>query len=183
MIGENEANVGIASFSMFSISRLGSQMLSSSVHAVFLLSSWTHAVAGTFSSYVISLPFFTHWVTYHCGVPTQGVLLILVYRDIFGYIRVIHYSGWCQRLWQALQTMSHPLDWPSRHWFRVLPYPRSRFLYVDVFFDALRGLCTVWAVINAFISVSGDRKMIFIYDIENLSGCGGDFVCSCVWWA
>lgn len=52
---------------------------------------------------------------------------------------------------------------------------------MDVFFDASRGLCTVWAVINAFISVSGDRKMICIYDIENLSGCGGDFVCSCVW--
>lgn len=51
---------------------------------------------------------------------------------------------------------------------------------MDVFFDAWRGLCTVWAVINAFISVSGDRKTICIYDADNLSGCGGDFVCSCV---
>lgn len=45
----------------------------------------------------------------------------------------------------------------------------SIFFPVDVCFLALRGLCTVWAVINAFISVSGDRKMICIYDIEDLS--------------
>lgn len=48
-----------------------------------------------------------------------------------------------------------------------------------MFFDAMRA-CIVWAVIHTFISVSGDRKTICIYDIENLSGCGGDFVCSCV---
>jgi len=40
------------------------------------------------------------------------------------------------------------------------------FFPVDVCFLAVRGLCTVWAVINAFISVSGDSKMICIYDID-----------------
>lgn len=46
---------------------------------------------------------------------------------------------------------------------------------VDVCILALTGLCTIWAVINAFISVSVDRKMICIYDIEDLSGW--------VWWS
>lgn len=120
MIGENEANVGIASFSMFSISRLGSQILSSSVHAVFLLSSWTDAVAGTFSSYVISLPFFTHWVTYHCGVPTQGFCwswFTEIFLAIFGsYMTRVDVSAFdklckqCHTLW----TDHHVIDLGSR---------------------------------------------------------------------
>ncbi len=115
---------------------------------------------GTFSSYVISLPFFTHWVTYHCGVLHARGSADLGYRDIFGYIRVHTLLGLMSAPLTKLCKQCHTL-WTDHHVIDL----GSCLIHDQDFvcgrvFDALRGLCTVWAVINAFIAVSGDRKMI-----------------------